>query len=207
MIIVSKYDLFLTFPVGEIWKIRLYKTVILHKNLECAEFTHNKYGNRTLHSLIVMCSRCLSDSNSSVYVLKRNMVLLWWFWIGFLFVFIEACSHDTTCIIGFFCIIMLKPKKWFMNHWIWKELCTSQNKTLSAFSLAPHVQVSQTLARSSIEFIHWDLNKFSIELNRTLVKSAVNWFYYCTVKDLLFSEAFDQLFDWQQPGYAKHVAN
>ena len=29
---------------------------------------------------------------------------------------------------------MLKPKKWFMNQWIWKELCTSQNKTLSAFT-------------------------------------------------------------------------
>ena len=32
-------------------KIRLCKTGILHKNLESAEFTYNKYGKPTLHSL------------------------------------------------------------------------------------------------------------------------------------------------------------
>ena len=50
--ILSKYDLFLTLPVGEIWKIRLCKTVILHKNLEGAEFPYKKHGKPPLHSLI-----------------------------------------------------------------------------------------------------------------------------------------------------------
>ena len=122
--------------------------------------------------------------------MAMSSVLLWWFWIGFLFVFIKACSQDATFIIRFFCIIMLKPKKWFMNQWIWKELCTSQNKTLSTFSLSPHVQVLQMLARSFIKFILWALNKFTIELNRKLVQSAVNWSYYCTVKELIFSSDF-----------------
>ena len=44
-----------------------------------------------------------------------------------------------------------------MNQWIWRELCTSQSKTLSAFNLSPH-------AWSLLKFIHWALNKFSIEL-------------------------------------------
>ena len=26
----------------------------------------------------------------------------------------------------FFCIIMLKPKRWFTNQWIWKELCVTK---------------------------------------------------------------------------------
>ena len=77
-----------------------------------------------------------------------------------------------------------------MNQRIWKELSTSQNKSLSAFSLSPHVQVLQMLARFFIKFIHWPLNKFSIELNRKLVQSSANWFYYCAVKELLFSEDF-----------------
>ena len=50
--ILSKYYLFLTFPVGKICKIRLCKTVFLHKNLENAEFTNKKHGKPTLHSLI-----------------------------------------------------------------------------------------------------------------------------------------------------------
>ena len=142
-----------------------------------------------------MCSRCLSNSNCSLYVLKRSIVLLWCFWIGFLFVFIKACAHDATWIIRYFCTVMMKSKIWFMNQWIWKELCTSQNKTLSAFSLSPHVKVSQTLAQSFIVPEFW--TRFSIELNRKLVQSSVNWFYYCTVKELLFSEDFYQRFDWQ----------
>ena len=129
--------------------------------------------------------------------LNKNIVLLWWFWIGFLFVFIKACSHDATCIIGFFGTIMPKPKKWFMNEWIWKELCTSQIKTLSAFSLSPHIQVLQMLAQSFIKLILWALNKLSIELNRRLCQSSESsvysyqWKIYCSqttvINDLIDS--------------------
>ena len=140
-----------------------------------------------------MCLKCLSNSNSSVYVLKRSIVLLWWLRTGFLFVFTKACSHDAT---RFLFTIMLIPKKWFMNQWIWKELCTSINDTLSTFSQSPHVQVLQTLARSFIKFIHWALKNFSVELNRKL-QSSVNSFHYCTVKELLFSEDFYHRSDWQ----------
>ena len=128
-----------------------------------------------------MCSRCLSNSGSCLYVLKRIIVLLLWFWIGFLFVFIKACSHDATGIIRF--LFTLKPKKWFMNQWIWKELRTSQNKILSVLQSITTRTGSANVG--SIFFkvhIHWALNKFSIELNRNLVQSSVNWFYYCTVK-------------------------
>ena len=93
--------------------------------------------------------------------LKEALFLLRWFWIGFLFVFIEACSHDETCIIGCFWTIMLKPRKWLMNQRIRKELCTSQNKALSAFSLLPHVHDLQRLTWSFMKFIHWALNKLN----------------------------------------------
>ena len=62
----------------------------------------------------------------------------------------------------------------------------TKTKTLSAFSLSPHVQVLQTLTRSFLKFINWALNKFSTELNKRLV----NWFYYCIIKELPFSEIF-----------------
>ena len=107
-----------------------------------------------------MCSRCLSNSNSNACVLKRSIVLLWWFWISFPFVFIKADSHHATYIIVYFCSIMLKLKKWLFI-------------TLSAFSLSPHVQVLQTLAWLFMMFIHWALDKFSFELNRKLVQSSV----------------------------------
>ena len=135
---------------------------------------------------------------------ERNIVLLWWFWIGFLFVFIKACSHNAIFIIGFFCTIMLKQKKWFMNEWIWKQPCTSQNKSLSAFSLSTHVQVLQTLARSFIKFILWSITSF--QLNWKIKKTCSEFSVLVLVKDLLFSEDFYQRFDWQQPSYAKHVA-
>ena len=48
----SKYGLFLIFSVGEIRKISLCKTVILHKNLKSIEFTNKKHGKPTLHCLI-----------------------------------------------------------------------------------------------------------------------------------------------------------
>ena len=50
--ILSKHDLFLKFPVGEKLKRRLWKTVVLHKNLESVEFTNMKHGKPILHSLI-----------------------------------------------------------------------------------------------------------------------------------------------------------
>ena len=104
---------------------------------------------------------------------------------------------------------MLKSKKWFMNEWIWKGLCTNQIKTLSVFSLSPHICVLlETLAWSFIKFILWALNKFSIELSRILVQSLessmywYHWKIYCSQRTFFY-----QRFDWQQPGYAKHVAD
>ena len=124
--ILSKYGRFLTFPVGEIWKIGLCKTVTLRKNLQNAEFTYIKHGKPTLHSLIANhVLEMFVKLGFNCIRLKRNTVLLWWFWTCFPFVFIKACSHDATCILGFFCTVMSKPKKWFTSQWIWKELCTS----------------------------------------------------------------------------------
>ena len=86
---------------------------------------------------------------------ERNIVLLWWFWISFLFVFIKACSHSVTCIVRFFCTIMLKAKKSFMNQWIWKELCISRNIPLSLHSIT-------TRLRSFIKFIFWAQTNFQL---------------------------------------------
>ena len=47
--ILSKSDLFFTFPAGEYERSGF--AVILHKNLESAEFTYSKHGKLTLHSL------------------------------------------------------------------------------------------------------------------------------------------------------------
>ena len=44
-------------------------------------------------------------------------------------IFVEAGSQDAICIIRFFSTIMLKPKRQFTYHWIWKELCTT-NRTV-----------------------------------------------------------------------------
>ena len=78
--ILSKYHLRLTLPAGEIGKFRLCKTVILHKNLESAEFTYNRTVTSTLHSLIA--NHVLEISVKLEFKcahLKRNIVLLWWF--------------------------------------------------------------------------------------------------------------------------------
>ena len=50
----------------------------------------------------------------------------------------------------------------------------------NSFSLL--IKVLQTLALYIIKFIHYTLNKFSIELNRNIVQSSVNEFSNCTVR-------------------------
>ena len=67
------------FVVGEIWKIRLFLTVIWYKNLESAEVTNKKHEKPTLHSMIAK---------------------LWWFWIGFLYFFIKV-TGDSLLIYEF----------------------------------------------------------------------------------------------------------
>ena len=128
--ILSKYDPLFMFVVGEKWKIRLFRTVISAKNLEMPNSpTRNAGSLLCIAWQLNMLSRCLSNSNSTVNVLKRSHVLLWWYWIGFLFVSIKACSNNATYIIRFI-FLMYYPeiKKWFMNQWIWKELCTAKTK-------------------------------------------------------------------------------
>ena len=126
--------------------------------------------------------------------LKRNIVLLWSFWISFPFIFIKACSHDATCIIGFFGTIMLKPKKWFMNERMSKELCTNQIKTLSAFSLSPHIQVLQTLTQSFLS----SFSELWMSFQLSWIKELFREFnVLILMKDWLFSEDFYQRFDWQ----------
>ena len=110
--ILSKYDLVLTFPVEEIRKIKLYETAILHKNLESSEFTYNKNGKPTLHSLIAdhvfersakLKFKCGSFKKRHCFaqvVLNRFPICLY-----------QGLFTLSTCIVGFFCIIMLKPKK------------------------------------------------------------------------------------------------
>ena len=154
---------------------------------------------------LAMFSRCMSNSNSSVYVLKGSFVLLWWLWIGFLSAFNKTFPQVSTCIIWFFCSNMLKPKKWLMKWLISKELCTSSNKTLSALRLSPHIQVLQTLVRSFIKFTHWALNKFSIDLQArsqifthnkngcqetSHISSVSNWDHYYIQTLTIYQQAF-----------------
>ena len=104
--ILSKYDLFFMFVVGEIRKIRLCQTVIFAKDHESAEFTNKKHGKPTLHSLIArhvlemsikLKFQCERFENKHCFAL---VVLNW-----FLFVFIKACSQNATCIIPFFFLL------------------------------------------------------------------------------------------------------
>ena len=66
------------------------KTVILHKNLESAEFTNKKHGKPTLHSLLYIANHVLQMSAKlkfqCVHVKKKNcfaLVVLNWFPICF----------------------------------------------------------------------------------------------------------------------------
>ena len=89
------------------------KQLFLNKNLGSAEFTDKK---NTGSPLCISCARDVCQTQIPVctlYVLKKSIVLLWLFWICFLFVFIKAYSHGATCMIRFFCTIILKPRKWF----------------------------------------------------------------------------------------------
>ena len=79
---------------------------------ESAELTNKKKGKPTLHSLIA--NHVLEMSvKLKVHCVHFNrhrfaLVILNRFPI---FPFIKTCSNDATCIIGFFCTILLKPKK------------------------------------------------------------------------------------------------
>ena len=144
----------LMFVAGEIWRIKPYQTVIFpKKSWKCRihqQQTREAYS--AFADKLTMCSRCLSNSNSSVRFEKKHcfaLVVLNW---------IKAFSHDTTCIIRFFCTIMLKLKKWFMNHWIYKGVVYEPKQN----SFSPHVKVLQTLARPFVKLIHWVLNKLSL---------------------------------------------
>ena len=130
---------FFMFIVPQIWKIKLCQTVILHGNLESAEFTNKKHGKPTLHSLIAnhVLEISVKLEFQCVRFEKKHCFALV-FWIGFLFVFVTACSHDATCIIRFFCIIMLKPKKWFMNQWT-KRSCALAKRKLFQPSAYHHI--------------------------------------------------------------------
>ena len=88
------------------------KTVILRENLENAEFANNRHVKPTLHSLIAnhvlrisvklkfQCVR-LKKHCFALVILNRFPICI----------YIKDFSHDATCIIGFFCTVMLKPKK------------------------------------------------------------------------------------------------
>ena len=163
------------FVVGEIWKIRLYQTVVLHKILERAEFTNKKHEKPTLQS---MCSRCLSNSNSSMYVLKRSIALLWWFWIV-LFVFVKTYSLWFTWCDLYHTILLY-------HYAETKEMIyESVNLKRAVHELKQNSFIIQLFSfrrfRSFIKFICWALNKFSTEVNRKFLQRSVNWFYYRAV--------------------------
>ena len=78
------YNFFISCSIAEIsWaKVHYAKQSLLHKNLESAEFTNKKHGKPLyIPWQLIMC------------------------------VFVKACSHDATCIIGFFCLIIAETKK------------------------------------------------------------------------------------------------
>ena len=123
-----------------------------------------------------MCSRCLPNSNSSVYVLKRSIVLLWWFWISFLFVFIKACSHDATCIVGF--LYYYAETKEMIHESVNLKGVVYEPKQ-NSFSIQSFTKSTgfANVGPALVKFIDWALNKFSIKLSRKLVQSSVYWFY------------------------------
>ena len=97
---LSKYDLFFMFVVREIKKIRICQTVILHKNLESAEFTNKKHGKLILHSLKAnhILEISVNLKFQCVHFEKKHcfaLVLLRWFPVRF----IKACSYDATYMV------------------------------------------------------------------------------------------------------------
>ena len=79
--------------------------VILHiKNLESTEFINKKHGKLFLHSLLAnhMLELSVKLKFQLIRFEKKHcfaVVVLNW---------IKAYSHDVSCIIRFFCTIMLK---------------------------------------------------------------------------------------------------
>ena len=111
-------------------------------------------------------------------------------------------------ILNCFLICFLRPVHTMQLLWYnsFVLLCWNQRNDLRISEFETSCVRAKTKL-IQLQFIHWALNKFSIELNRKLVQSSVNWFYYCTVKELIYSGDFYQRFDWPQPVYAKHIAD
>ena len=71
--------------------------------------------------------RCRSNLNSTAYVLKKSIVLLWLMWLSLYFykILVTRCYYYHTILLYFFAV----TKNWSINQWIQKDTC--QNKTLS----------------------------------------------------------------------------
>ena len=93
------------------------KQSFLYKNLESAEFINKKHWKPALHSLkanhvlemsVKLKFRCVHfEKKHGVALVVLNY---------FLICFHKTCSHDAACIMQFFCTVMLKRKKGFMNQ-------------------------------------------------------------------------------------------
>ena len=93
--ILSKYDLFLMFVVGQILKIGFTKQSFLHKNLVSAEFTNKEHGKPTLHSLIanhVLEMSVKLTFQCACFEKKHCFALVVFSWI-------KTRSHDAAYII------------------------------------------------------------------------------------------------------------
>ena len=90
-----------------------------------------------------MCSKCLSNSNSSVYVLKKKHSFAPVVLNQFPICFIKACSPDATCIIGFFCTIILKLKKIFISYLRNSMACHNYHNFSSRHSMLAEILFNQ----------------------------------------------------------------